>query len=449
MGLENRITRRSGGSPGAGMDIEARAQIAALNVSQTVQDALIAAMATQAQVAAIQVQIAANVDNPLVDAVGQPDGSLLLTWEDGATSTVPAPPSVQLATDAEFGAGSATTAASPSQVHDFAKVATIASGGALVAGRSVYVPGANPSVDTGGVPAEAGVQYGVMVDPGATLTVPGIGTIDNAGTSKAQFLFRSTGTAGAVEQIGSDAATLPVASAAILRAATEGDPHSIPPNQFPPAVIALALDQRTPMEWQRWYPDYKRDHRVYWRDVWYEGQNPSGIPASTQPDTDDGTNWLPVAEGGAAEYTFSDSAHVVSGVTQGASGDGYTVTGQIVLGAGNKHDVSVYMTQDLAVGSEGSAVGTGGGVLTIKDSAGNTVATRDFGSFRAARSAGYRAGDIHAVQRNLVINGPGGTYDVVFVVESPKNFGGHREPNSTTLAFDVRSWEPGSVAVAP
>ena len=139
----------------------------------------------------------------------------------------------------------------------------------------------------------------------------------------------------------------------------------------------------------------------------------------------------------------------MSGVTQGASGDGYTVTGQIVLGAGNKHDVSVYLTQDLAVGSEGSAVGTGGGVLTIKDSAGNTVATRDFGSFRAARSAGYRAGDIHAVQRNLVINGPGGTYDVVFVVESPKNFGGHREPNSTTLAFDVRSWEPGSVAVAP
>ena len=72
-------------------DATQNASIAALEASQTAQDALIAALPTQAQVDALQT--VQDAEDPYSAFVRQADGSIDWTRESGATGTIAAPPS--------------------------------------------------------------------------------------------------------------------------------------------------------------------------------------------------------------------------------------------------------------------------------------------------------------------------------------------------------------------
>ena len=156
--------------------------------------------------------------------------------------------------------------------------------------------------------------------------------------------------------------------------------------------------------------------------------------------TDTGVvSWLATAEPSSTDFAFTDNKVVIAGLAQGGSGDGYTVTGQFTLPAGNKRDIDVKISQALSLAMSGD-VATSGGVLTIKNSSGATVLTQDFGHRRHAYNNGYRAGDIVAYDMDETVDLPAGIYDVEFAVTNPKSIGGHREPNNTDLTFQLRTY---------
>ena len=89
------------GSGGSGVDATARANavantadIAAINLTQATQDALIAATPTNAQITALQAQITANVDDSPTSFTPQGDGSVVVSWEIQADTVLPAPPAI-------------------------------------------------------------------------------------------------------------------------------------------------------------------------------------------------------------------------------------------------------------------------------------------------------------------------------------------------------------------
>ena len=68
------------------------AQFAQIGLDQVAQNAAIAAGVTQAQFTALQTQVAGNVDTSITDLTRQADGSVAVSWEDGAQTVLPAAP---------------------------------------------------------------------------------------------------------------------------------------------------------------------------------------------------------------------------------------------------------------------------------------------------------------------------------------------------------------------